>query len=146
MKIIPRAFALSLLWVTAVSVAMYFVFLFVCKSFAPSLLPFVFLISTLLFAVLFYLAAVHYKTFSLSLNGQKLLISRGFIIKRKRQLNLKYTTSVKYASTPLMRFLGLSNLLLIFEGSLCLLPLLKARDAELLYESVLKISDKNEEI
>ncbi len=142
MKIAKKAFMLSVLWVVLLSVAVHFLFLFLCKSFLPQILPFVFLISIVFFVVLFYFATVHYKTFYVSIKSPEILVTRGFIIKRERHLNLKFTTSVKHASTPFMRFLGLSNLLLVFEGSVCLLPLLKSSDAEQLFQSILSISDK----
>ncbi|MBR3987708.1 MAG: hypothetical protein IKK10_00190 [Clostridia bacterium] len=146
MKILPRAFILSVCVSFLVSVASYFLLIFLCNRFAPFLLPFVFFTTVLIFVTLFYLSAVHYRTFFANLKGEKLEIAKGFIIKRKITLNLRFAVSAKNVSTPLMRMMKISNLLLLFEGSLCFIPLVKAEDAEYLYDKVLKISEKNEKI
>ncbi len=146
MKILPRAFILSLFWSFLISAAACFLLKFLCANFAKNLLPFVFLASVLICVILCYFSAVHYKVFKAQLKGEKLFITKGFIIKRKKHINLSFTVSVKLISTPMMRLMGLSNLLILFEGSACLLPLIKAGDAELLYQSILKISENNEKI
>ncbi len=146
MRISLKAFWLSVLWVGLISCTAYFLLINLCRKFTPYLSPFVFLACTVLFTILFYLSAVHFRAYSLKLNNEKLLISSGFLIKRTKTLNLKYTASVKYISTPLMRLLKLSNLMLVFEGSVYFLPLLKVQDAELIFKSILKICDKNETI
>lgn len=146
MKILPRAFILAVFVSLVVSAASYFLFVFLCNRFAPFLLPFVFLTTALIFVILFYLSAVHYRTFFADLKGEELIISKGFIIKRKITLNLRFVVSAKNVSTPLMRLLKISNLLLVFEGSLCFIPLIKAGDAERLYDKILKISEEYEKI
>ena len=89
---------------------------------------------------------MHYCTFFAEVNCEKLIITKGFIIKRKTVLNLRFVVSAKYVTTPLMRLFKLSNIMLLSEGSLCFIPLIKAEDAELIYDTVLKISEKYEEI
>lgn len=145
-KISLKAFLLSVLWVAVISCLCYFALMPLCEMFVPFLKPFVFLISTALFIVLFYLGSAHFKTFFAEIKGGELLIFKGFLIRRKIRLNLSYTVSVKLLSTPLMRLLGLSNLLLIFEGSVCLLPLLRKTDAHELFGEIIKIRDKNEKL
>lgn len=142
MKISRKAFFLSVCWVAVLSFACYFALMLLCERFAEALKPFVFFVSTLFFIVFFYLAAAHFKTFSAKLSGGELLISKGFLIKRKIHLNLKYALSVKLLTTPLMRLLGLVNLLIVFEGSVCVLPLLKAVDGD----EIFKARDKNEKL
>lgn len=146
LKISVKAFRLSLCWAGVLSLICYFALMPLCERFAHFLKPFVFLISTALFIVLFYLAAAHFKTFCAKLDDDELLISKGFLIRREIRLNLRYTVSVKLLSTPLMRLLRLSNLLLIFEGSVCLLPLLRIKDAEELFAKIVKVREKNEKL
>lgn len=146
MRISLKAFWLSVLWTGLISCVTYFLLISLCRKFVPYLSPFVFLISTTLFVVLFYLSAVHFKAYSIKLQSDRLNIYSGFLIRRTKTLNLNYTVSVKYVSTPLMRILKLSNLMLVFEGSVCFLPLLKAEDTEFIFKNILKICDKNETI
>lgn len=146
MKILPRAFILSTFYSLFISAASYFLLKFLCKSFAQFLLPFVFLFTVLLFSVLSYLSAVHFKRFFACIKDEKLIIKSGFIIKREKILKLNYTVSVKNVSTPVMRLLKISNILLIFEGSVCILPLLRKADAHELFGEIIKIRDTNEEI
>lgn len=146
MKIPLKAFLLSLCWSLLISFASYFPLWFLCRKYAGFMLPFVFLVSILICIVLCYFSAVHFKVFKITLKSYKLCVTKGFIIRRKKYLNLSFVLSVKNFSTPLMRFLKLDNILLLVEGSVCLLPLLKAEDAEVIYESIVKNSEKNEKI
>ncbi len=146
MKILPRAFVLSVFVSFSAAFASYFLLEFLCSRFVPFLLPFVFFATILISVTLFYLSAVHYCTFFAEVNCEKLIITKGFIIKRKTVLNLRFVVSAKYVTTPLMRLFKLSNIMLLSEGSLCFIPLIKAEDAELIYDTVLKISEKYEEI
>jgi len=146
LKILPRAFVLSLCRSFLISAVACFLLKILCEKFATNLLPFVFLISVLICVTLCYLSAVHYKVFRAQLMDQKLMITKGFIIKRKKHINLRFIVSVKYVSTPVMRLLGLSSILVLSEGSGCFLPLITAKDAEFLYQSILSISENNEKI
>mgnify|MGYP003292918272 CR=1 FL=1 len=139
MKILPRAFLLSVVASFLVSCASYYLFVFLCNRFAPFLLPFVFITTVLISVILFYLSAVHYRNFFAELRNDKLIIYKGFIIKRKIVLDLRFVVSAKNVSTPLMRLLKISNLLLLSEGSLCILPLIQAEDSERLYKTILTI-------
>ena len=144
MKILPRAFLLSVVASFLVSCASYYLFVFLCNRFAPFLLPFVFITTVLISVILFYLSAVYYRNFFAELRNDKLIIYKGFIIKRKIVLNLRFVVSAKNVSTPLMRLLKISNLLLLSEGSLCILPLIQAEDSERLYKTILTICEENE--
>ena len=146
LKISVKALVLSLCWVSVLSVFFYYLLMLLCKEFAPFLKPFVFLISIAFFVAMFYICVSFFKTFFADIKEKQLTISKGFLIKRKENLKLSYIVSVKKLTTPFMRFLGLSSLLLIFEGSVCFLPLLRVQDACIISESILKISDKNETI
>lgn len=146
MKIPPKAFVLSLCWSFLLSVACYFLLWFLCTRYLSILIYFVFLISIIICLSLCYISAVHYKVFIAEMKGESLNICKGFIIKRNKYVNLSFALSVKSASTPLMRLLKLRNLLIMFEGSVCLLPLIKAEDAEIIYDRILRISEKNEKI
>lgn len=146
MKILPRAFVLLLSWSLLLSTAAYFLLRFLSAKFAPFILPFVFLISVLLCVILCYLCAAHYRIFSASLEGERLIVTKGFLINRKNHMNLRFAVSIKSFSTPLMRLMKLSNILILFEGSACLLPLIKAEDAQKLSNIITEISEKNKEI
>lgn len=146
MKIPLKAFLLSAFYSAVSAAVSYFALMPLCRSFAPFLIPFVLIISISVFIVLFYLSAAHYKTFSAKIDGGRLAVSKGFLIRRKIRLSLEFTVSVKQLTTPLMRLLGLSSLLLIFEGSVCVLPLLKSADAEEIFGVIIEIRDKNEKI
>jgi len=126
LKIPLKGFFLAVFYSAAVSSVSYILLFIFLKKF----MPFVILISIALFLTLFYLSASYFKTFSAVLSKGSLLVKKGFFIKRKNHVNLKYALSAKVITTPLMRLLGLSNLLLIFEGSVCFLPLLRYSDAE----------------
>lgn len=145
-KITAKGFLLSVAWVAIVSLICYIALMPLCERFVPFLRPFVLLISVSLFVFLFYLACSCCKTFFAELSGKILMLSKGFLIKRKIRLNLEFAVSVKLLTTPLTRLLGLSNLLIIFEGSVIFLPLLRVRDAEEIYRCALKISDNNEKL
>lgn len=144
LKISVKAFLLSLCWVTVLSLICYFLLLPLCKRFVPFLKPFVLLISIAFFVALFYICVSYFKTFFAEIRANELAVSKGFLVSRKEKLNLKYTVSVKRFTTPVMRLLGLSNLLLIFEGSVCFLPLLKNTDTEEILSFVSKLRDENE--
>lgn len=143
MKISAKGFFLEVFRVFVLSALGYFALKPLTKRFVPFLEPFVFLIIVVLFVTLFYLCVSYYKTFSAEFFEGKLLISKGLLIRRKIQLNLNFAVSTKVLTTPLMRLLKLSNLLLVFEGSVCFLPLLNTSDAE---EILLKSREKNEEL
>lgn len=138
----PRAFILSVLYSFSASALLYFLLEYLCRSFAPFLREYVFIVSILISVSLFYLSAVHFCTFSAELKDEKLIIKRGFFIKRKTVLRLRFVTSVKNIRTPVMRLLKLSNTLLLSEGSGCLLLLIKAEDAKTLYNEIIKISER----
>lgn len=144
MKITAKGFLLSVAWVAVISLACYFALMPLCERFVPALRPFALIISIGIFLVLFYLACSCFKTFFADIEGKFLTLTKGFLIKRKIRLNLEYAVSVKLFSTPLMRLLGLSNLIVIFEGSVSFLPLLRARDADEIYSRICDLSDINE--
>lgn len=146
MKIPPRVFVLSLIWSLFISAASYFLLWFICIKYAEFLLSWVFFASIIICSLLCYVSAVHYKLFKVNLKGQILSVSKGFIVKRKKHINLDFSVSVKTVSTPLMRLLKLSNILIIFEGSVCLLPLIKTEDADFIYNNILKTNEENEKI
>lgn len=146
MKIPPRAFVLSLIWSFLISSASYFLLKFLCTKYAEFLLPLVFIASISIALMLCFFSAVHYKVFRFYIKGKTLYIYKGFIIKRKKHIDLNFTVSVKEVSTPLMRILRLSNILILFEGSVCFLPLIKAEDGDFIYETILSINEKNEKI
>lgn len=142
MKIPLRAFILSLIRSFIISAASYFLLRFLCIKYADFLLPLVFIASILICLGLCYFSAVHYKVFKLALKGKMLYISKGFIIKIQKHINLKFAVSVKTICTPLMRLLKLKSILLLFEGSVCFLPLLKSEDADFIYKNILINNEK----
>lgn len=145
MRCSKKAFVVSVIWICGISCASYFGLKFLCESFVPQLLPFVFMITILIFVILFYLCAAYFRTFFSEIKGDKLLNRWGFIIKRSFYTELKRVQSVKTLSTPLMRFMGLNNLLLIFDGSVLLLPLLRVKNSEEIVEKIRALRNESEE-
>lgn len=146
MRCPKKAFVISILWICVFSCAVYFGLKLLFEKFVPWLLPFVFVLTILIFVILFYICAVYFKTFFAEIVGDKLSSKWGFLIKRSFYTELKRVQSVKTVSTPLMRFMGLNNLLIIFDGRVLLMPLLRVKNSEEIIEKIRTLRNENEEI
>lgn len=146
MRCPKKAFVISIFWICVFSCAVYFGLKLLCEKFVPWLLPFVFILTILIFVILFYICAVYFKTFFAEIRADKLYSKWGFLIKRSFYTELNRVQSVKTVSTPLMRFMGLNNLLIIFDGRVLLMPLLKVSNSEEIIEKIRTLRNKNEDI
>ncbi len=146
MRCSKKAFVMSVFWICIFSCAAYFGLKLLCLKFVPQLLPFVFILTILIFVILFYLCAAYLKTFFAEIREDKLYSKWGFLIKRSFYTELNKVQSVKTLSTPLMRLMGLNNLLLIFDGRVLLLPLLRVKNSEEIVEKIRTLRNINEDI
>lgn len=96
--------------------------------------------------LIFIFRGAYIKSFSVTVRGNKLIIKKGIFVKHETVLYLKRIMSVKEFSSPLMRLLELEDILLICQGSVYFLWLLKKNHAKDILSTLEKVRNLNEKL
>lgn len=122
MKIPVRGLFLSVLRIFAVCFFLYFPLKVFLDEYFPKLLPFVYFFILGIFVGFFSFAVIRFCTFKAKLEGDRLMIKKGFFISRREFLKLSKVVSVKSLTSPLGRLFSVRSLALVFEGSVYIMP------------------------
>lgn len=136
MRLTRKAFWLCLVWSSILCILIYPVLRFIIYYFSPGLTFLAAITVFLLFLVIFIKVLILYFCFSIYPEGKLLTVSSGFFIRSEKRLLLSAATGAKLISTPLMRHLSLTFVLITFEGSVYILPPVSADFAALILDNI----------
>lgn len=138
MKLPQRLLAVFLLW-NLIFCALLYVSLFILlKDFLTSLLPFLLPFTLTLFLFFSTYIFLLLKIFRFFIKGKILYIKSGLIFRREKRFVLNRAVCVRTFSTPFMRLLKLSFLLITFEGSIYVLPPVSADFAKEILDNTIE--------
>lgn len=140
-----KALCLSLIRIGVSVFSVYAVIWFLCGKYADISAGYIALPCGVT-ALTFIFAGVYLRSLSVTIRGNMLIIKKGIFVKHETALCLKKAVSVRKLSSPLMRLLGLEDILLICQGSVYFLWLLRKNHAKEILSTLEKVRNINEKL
>lgn len=142
MRLCRRSFLLFILWDFILFAVIFMVLRLALKGFTEYFLIISAAVSLGIFLGVFIFSLVIFLTFSARLEKDILFITEGFLLYRQKILRLSSAVSVRTFTTPLMRRFSLNICLIIFEGSICILPPVSAEFSSSILDNIEKAQNE----